>query len=126
MTTNNQLWGLRPVRNEHGKIMIREVYYNSNGDITAIETSHGWPYSNDHEDNVKRLGQMYPTQEDKYDPDPINYNHTCAKWDFMTDEEFEQCQLEEQRLVEAERLAEQAEQQEDALATLNEEDVEEE
>ena len=67
---------------------------------------------------------MYPTHEDKYDTDIINYDHTCAKWDFMTDGEFEQYQLEEKRLIEAEKVAERIEQEEDTLATLNEEDIE--
>ena len=115
MTTSNQLWGLRPVRDEHGRVMIREVYYNSNGDITLIENSFSWPYYDDEEKIIETLSQIYPLlrkKQDLYNPGIINHDYTCHKWDFMTDEQFEQQQLDEERLRQAE-LASQREVEEE-------------
>tara|TARA_R110002110_G_scaffold65313_1_gene180164 strand:- start:256 stop:657 length:402 start_codon:yes stop_codon:yes gene_type:complete len=122
MTTNNQQMGLRPVRSKTGKVEIREVYYDMAGNITMIENSFAWPYKEDDVANIKTLSQMYPLleQQNKYNPNIIDYNHKCSKWDFMSDDQFEQHQQEEQQLREAEAKAELIEQEEDNLAALNE------
>ena len=118
-------WGLQPVRSRNGTIEIREVYYNSNGDVTRIEHSYSWPYCSDNAKNIEILSQTFAyVAEDKYNPNIIDYNHNCVKWDFMTDEQFEQFQEEQRLLQEAEMLAGKNEQMEDTQAQLNEKYIE--
>lgn len=76
MNINKSSFGLRPVREPSGRIFIREVYYNDQGQICDIEMQVKHPYMADTDQAIKSLKQMYYNikEYNMYDPTVIDYD----------------------------------------------------
>ena len=79
--TTTQTFGLRPIKTPDGDIQIREVYYNSTGNICVIEMQVAHPYTGDVKLDTETLKPMYYKLQEfdmynpvvvKYDPDTDN------------------------------------------------------
>jgi hypothetical protein len=76
MNINKSSFGLRPVKDTAGRIFIREVYYNDQGQVCDIEMQVKHPYIADEAEAIESLKPMYYNIKayEMYNPSIIEYD----------------------------------------------------